>query len=49
MTQPASFIFHLRDDKVDELRIHVPPGEVLAAAGLAPGSQPTQGPPTLRS
>jgi ketosteroid isomerase-like protein len=34
MTQPASWIFHLRDGKVDELRIHVPHGEVLAAAGL---------------
>jgi ketosteroid isomerase-like protein len=34
MTQPASWIFHLREGKVDELRIHVPPGEVLAAAGL---------------
>ena len=33
MTQPASWIFHLRDGKVDELRIHVPPGEVLSAAG----------------
>ena len=33
LTQPASWIFHLREGKVDELRIHVPPGEVLAAAG----------------
>jgi ketosteroid isomerase-like protein len=36
MTQPASWIFHLREGKVDELRIHVPPGEVLDAVGVAP-------------
>ena len=36
MTQPASWIFRLREGKVDELHIHVPPGEVLDAVGVVP-------------
>ena len=35
MIQPATWIFHLREGKVDELRIHVPRGEVLDAMGLS--------------